>query len=103
MLQLNAKRLPRSSPPDSNDPAAQVSGEVDLEPVPRERVMLQHDAAVTSGADIDVAAEAQDPARLTGEHAHLVLIRMKVEVADRPGHHRPNIHDAVSPAGACVR
>jgi hypothetical protein len=45
MSQLNAKRLPRSSPPDSNDPAAQVSGEVDLEPVPRERVMPQHDAA----------------------------------------------------------
>jgi len=45
-----------------HDLPGQVGGEVDLESMPGERVVPQNDVAVASGADIDVAAEAQDSA-----------------------------------------
>jgi hypothetical protein len=70
-----------------HDLAGQVCGEVDLEPVPRERVMPQDDVSVARGADIDIAAEAQHPVRPGGEDAHRVLARVKIEVPHRPGDH----------------
>ena len=70
-----------------HDLAGQAGGEVDLEPVPRERVMPQDDVSVARGADIDIAAEAQHPVRPGGEDAHSVLARVKIEVPHRPGGH----------------
>jgi hypothetical protein len=52
--QAHRRRSPRSG--------GQVSGEVDLEPVPRECVMPQHYIAIARAADVHVAAEAQDTA-----------------------------------------
>jgi hypothetical protein len=71
-----------------HDVAVHVGGEVDLEPVPRERVMPQDDIPVAAGADAPVVADTQDAARFGDEDPHVILIRVKVEVPDRHGRHQ---------------
>lgn len=81
---MNANEPPGPVPPVSTI-RPPVSGEVDLETVPRERVIPEHDIAVTARADVDIAGAAQHPARLGHENAHVVLVGVKVEIPDRPG------------------
>jgi hypothetical protein len=87
--ELAPRQPPRAVAAGLRDPAVQAGGEVDLEPVPRERVVPQHDVAVARGAHIRIAAQAQHSAGLTGEDAYGFLVGMKVEVPDRPGGHLP--------------